>query len=614
MENSCDDCGWTSPKENSDRQVVFCLGNLQPDSMKAMRIRIVNERATGTKHKLEEVTTLSPSPKRIHTAVFSCSTPCSSSRLQAYNCPLRTDFAPCTTDVSPCHNLNVVSKQSNEWDDSLLDLSDNESDSPLYLTVDQIESLLEDDSCCTAEPSGWESEVEVSKQTVIQVPSDRTLLPLKSQNCDVENNAPHPKQEDSTLIGTVESEEEDNYAAMIPSPCPSLPSNELLDEVPRDNSSDLYTMRAPSPCKSVVERLILDSGSGASSLPNNFLHQPGFNMGDTTRNQGSTACATKVPCITNTTRMGSDVAEIQSEGSDLPFDCDIDDILALSPGDSSSAEEDCTLVVYPSCQKLGLDMSDSTVSTVPSNSLQLPSSFATVKASDNPQLPFSFNNRLCPKVLPIAMGKSSILAEQTVITDSCSLKQNGQEVDPGRSVVSPDQPSLTEVEQENKSVEAPPSIPDGNYIAENQNPSPESSSVARKTSVVPVKPETRKLGSVAPLPKPTFRPQVSLCQLKENQKQYFDRVEMHLDGLSTSEDPNYELASLLNRISREHPSWQHPSDFTRRNHPRTGRKRSKWCTLDRWVLQNGGNKQRFQDLPCTFQRSPIPDVLPSRPL
>ncbi|XP_053563251.1 S100P-binding protein isoform X2 [Bombina bombina] len=124
----------------------------------------------------------------------------------------------------------------------------------------------------------------------------------------------------------------------------------------------------------------------------------------------------------------------------------------------------------------------------------------------------------------------------------------------------------------------------------------------------------KKLGTVTPLPRPVSRVSFSSYDLVEKKNQYINRVMMHLDGPNTSEDPHYQLASLLNQISRENPNWQHPADFTRRNHPRYRRKEFGRCSLHEWVTMNGGPNQRFKGLPHTFQRSPVPEESPFEPL
>ncbi|XP_069827471.1 S100P-binding protein [Dendropsophus ebraccatus] len=118
--------------------------------------------------------------------------------------------------------------------------------------------------------------------------------------------------------------------------------------------------------------------------------------------------------------------------------------------------------------------------------------------------------------------------------------------------------------------------------------------------------------AVAAVPRQLFRAFIPDPELETNKAIYMDQVLMHIDsqGECNLEDPRYELATLFNQTSRENRNWQHPSDYTKRNHPRFGTIPLQSCSLNLWVKKNGGPKQRFMNIPSSFQRSPIPEVLP----
>ncbi|XP_068124951.1 uncharacterized protein [Hyperolius riggenbachi] len=110
----------------------------------------------------------------------------------------------------------------------------------------------------------------------------------------------------------------------------------------------------------------------------------------------------------------------------------------------------------------------------------------------------------------------------------------------------------------------------------------------------------------APRPVPRLRPSISIQRLEETKNKYYKDLYMHIMPPNNSTDPQMQLANLANSMSRDQ-SWQHPSNFYKRNkNPPGGTER---CTLSQWAARSGPAK-RFQDIPRRFQRSPIPAVLP----
>ncbi|KAM8977362.1 S100P-binding protein [Pelodytes ibericus] len=554
MENSLKHGGWISPTGHCERQVV-CFSSFQhshPEAMEEIRISIVNDLATGTKHRQEDILAVSPSHKRMRSAVFTCSTPCSSSSY------LRDDARTSQTEGTMCSS--DVTKQENEWDDSLLDASDSEGDSPLHLTVDEIESLLKEDPTIDAKESGWDSE------------GDDYVQNLKSEDHEIVNDAPHSVQENYTDIESDTS----NYAAMAPSHCTPLTSSAKMDTLSGESSTGYCTMKALFHCSTAVDQVV-DCGSRVSD----------FGLEITPGDQG--------------------FVEEQREGSELSFDGDINDLLALSPC-STSAEED---TIHRNLESK-VDQINSTPIALPLDPPQILVSVTDdsteAKASTKGPLP-TCNKLGHPKPFNMASFPTFISFETPMDINSHSLAKTQQDQKSSSSlVIEPEQKTAMKSELKCKTNKKPSNFVNKPKVSKCNTQQKISTPVDSRLPVTSDKPKAKKSGNV-PLCT-TYRPQISINHLEANKVQYTDRVMMHLDGPSTSKDPNYELGSLLNQVSRENSNWQHPSDFTRRNHPRSGRKRPSSYSLEQWVLQNGGSEKRFQGLPCTFKRSPIPRVLP----
>ncbi|XP_075709227.1 S100P-binding protein isoform X3 [Rhinoderma darwinii] len=392
----------TVPGACSERQVLFYPIDWEdplPATMEEIKIRIVNDRATGSKRERDEVTAVTPCSKRSRHAVFSCSTPLSASA-RAWSS--QSKHAKEHPDFPAWHALQQNPEQDDEWDDSLLEPSDNEDDSPLFLTLDEIETLLddddEDDSCYAAEPS--------------------------------QNNNEMP-----TCVVTF---------------APSVSENEGLAKVHHH----------PAGPESPKESLPFTTSSTVTTEPQLSTDPSG----------------TK-----------------QTAESKKP----------------SEAEE----------KKVMQNVESTSMQTDPS-----------------------------PSAAPRTNSKQS----KNVTTSGCKAQ--------GSSAPGKEKPRI----------------------------------------------------AIAALPRPTFRSFLSDFELETNKQVYCNQVLMHVNGQGECnlENPHYELASLLNQTSRENQNWQHPSDFTKRNHPRFGKKPSKRCTLHQWATKNGGSNERFKNFPAIFQRSPIPDVLP----
>ncbi|XP_063311963.1 S100P-binding protein [Pelobates fuscus] len=566
MEDSCNNYHWTTTAEHVNRQVELCISSSHhsTNNMELIQISIVNDKFTRTKHGREEINAESPSPKRLRSAVFRCSTPCSSSSHLK-------DHASMSLCEGTCPRSDGPLDKDNEWDDSLLDPTDDEGDSPLYLTVDEIESLLEDDSCYAAEASGLDSEVE----------NEKTVTQLPSEDHGIKNDELSSTLKDSTLIGVEESDTEMcNYATVVPLP---LISSAQSVEVPWVSNSSCSTLTTSPACNSALHREDCESG-----VHDRLLMESDLCLDYVTQCNGTRTLSTMVQKTSTPPR----VVEVFEEESELPFDCDIDELLQISPGETTSEEDSCTpLVLTVSSDEMKLAKLDSAPTGLPLHSFQ------------SPLPPITANSEI-PDLLTLPPEPNRSI---------CNLENTGQDVKSGKSEA--EQQTPVEIKQENNISGNPLSIIVDKCAV--QKSSKQQQALAPVESelpalpVVPAKPKEKKLGTVAPLPNPTVRPKINLYQLEENKEKYFHSVMMHLNAPNTSQDPNYELASLLNQISRENPSYPHISDFTRRNHPRSVKRRNTNYNLREWVLQNGGSSQRFQSLPCTFQRSPIPKALPS---
>ncbi|MEE6484075.1 hypothetical protein FKM82_013747 [Ascaphus truei] len=571
MKNSRDPCGWTSdqtPRLDADRQVVL-WGRKGEDpllgTMEDIKISIVNDKVTGTKRDLEEPAAMSPCGKRFRSAVFCCSTPSSA--------PLRS-HSPHSLDINrpewALQSYSTTLSQAqcaaspdicDEIDDTLLELTYDEVDSPCQLTEEQIEELLEDDSCYAAEPPGWDTDDKFSMAPLEPVSADlqTPLLP-----CRLLAGFDAPPVESEFDLETSDSRS-NIYATMAPLPCSS--SILALDEVPLETGSGLCTVKTLSLCGSQLNGNALDGRSGVSLAPFSLQAVPGLGVEISPAPYSSCVCSAESPSPASSQRLGDRLDDVErwSEGSDLPFDCDIDELLMLNPGDIESQEEDENLR-GPLQSVIHHKTADPVPVLVPLDHLQLP-------------LPLSSASTDPPKDdIHCRSSKEQEPKPNTEHSEASAFREAKDEQGGGISATQPDAPVRKLPAQ----------------VAPAKCKQPPS--------------RQKKLGKVTPLPKPVVRPLwISPCDMEERKRHYLGNVFMHVKNPDISQqEPRYELAALLQQISRDDPSWQHPADLTRRNHPRRGTRSSLRCSLHQWVLDNGGTQQRFQSFPTKFDRSPIP--------
>ncbi|KAE8624584.1 hypothetical protein XENTR_v10005993 [Xenopus tropicalis] len=556
----------------SDRKVLI-LGtnwaNPQSGTMEKITISIVNDKATGNKRNIEEEADESPPPKKLRSAVFLCSTPSSAPH--------------CSRDVD----------EFDEFDDTILERSEDESDSPLHMTLVQIEELLEGDSDYAAEPPGWEEESDTVLQE-LAVPnadgSQRNIVEFRNLNSPLveeQSDSSHTLTEE-----TVCSQDTSNYAAMAPSPCWSSISTAEQNGEAGDNVLSVCPITSP------------------------VLHKNEVNRGSV--QDCSEVCNDSDICSTlSSSHLPGDLKVVDeiSEDSDIPFDGDIDELLTLSPGDTTSEDEDnkITSESTPASSELEsvplVHSHTEAIYKTPS-SLQCPVTFtASTDPSNLSQLSVSsvtaINGQNNSNKVPLP--PSDTAPGPQLPADPCSQSSKVLKVEPKENKVIKE----TGFEQGEKSCAAPLD----HTVKENLGQTSKEQvavSIGCKKKVKPSQLQQKKLGTLPTKPQAACRPQISNAELEKNRNIYRDRVMMHLEVHNIPGEPNYELATLLNETSRENPTWQHPSDYTRRNY--YVRKQPVPCSLNDWVMRNGGPAiERFHGLPCTFQRSPMPGVLPTGP-
>lgn len=557
------------PGACSERQVLLYPTDWEdplPETMEDIRISIVNDRASGSKREREEVTAVTPCAKRSRQAVFSCSTPVSSGKWAN-----QSETGKEHPDSPAWHLL----KEDDQLDDSLLEPSDNEDDSELFLTLDEINTLLgedDNDSCYAAEPLQ-----KYNEETTCVV----TFTPSESEN-NGENGGASPCQtldSSDTLVEESECEGDiGNYAAMPPSPSHLAISHV---EVTKPNQSSVCNVKSHH--ESPTAKTVI-----ASNLPT-----PLSKVKQVSAFKLPSSLSLKRPLQPHISYYGLAVAEDWTEDPDIVFDTDIDNLLAISPGAASSLEDN------------GVELATITTkgnSSVKSNSKScrgnVKSDQANAACSDTSDAaqhlsPLSLNTSGLPK------GHHHPLPEPKPLKESLPFTAS--------SIVTAEPKVSTELSgaEETKGIQ--------NVESTSRPTDPTTSANGSQSKVVgssgPKK--GKPLIAVAALPRQSFRE--SLSGLKREKDNYFYQVEMHINGQgeSTLEDPFSELASLLNQISQQNQNWQHPSNLTKRNHPRDGRKQPHQLTLNQWAKRNGGLVERFKNIPDIFQRSPVPDALPS---
>ncbi|KAG8451624.1 hypothetical protein GDO86_003714 [Hymenochirus boettgeri] len=567
-----------STKAYTDRQVVLFKTSFEDTHsgiMEDLRINIVNDKALGNKRNLEDLADVSPVPKKLRSAVVLCSTPLS--------------FPHCS--------------QNTECDDSLLEMSDEESDSPIHMTLAQIEQLLEDE-CEYAASSGWDGDTEVN---VLR----RELLLTKSDgphedpsDCRDYSCSSHFSQEqlNNSLTLTEEtlySDDTSNYATMAPSPSFSVGSCSEQNKIAIDIGPVICARKSP---------LTYISGQEKISAPE-FSDMP-------SDDNISTISTSQLPT-------DLEVIDELSEGStDLPFDGDIEELLTLSPVDSSSPDEDTVPVTQLNSTKKS---TSTTLVKTPVLSLHDPSQFSSTNCA-------ATSEPSCSRLLPTAL-----LAASTESLDSLRLPESESNTNPKDSetfhlspspnISKPDTIASVQngvKQKENNGLKDINQEQSGNAttavldlpLTDNSEPTHETQQnlkipkIECKNEVNPAKPEENIEGTAAStLP---LRPQISPRDMEIRKDNYCNAVQMHFKSCNSSEDPYNQLAFLCTETDKGNPAWKHRADFTKRNY--FSRKRPVCCSLKEWVRRNGGSSlKRFHGLPCTFRRSPMPGVLPPGP-
>lgn len=313
----------------SEQQVVLYPSTREepvPRTMENIKISIFNDQATGLKRK-REVTAVTPCSKKLRSVVFRCSTPQSAS-FPSWRSPTSKSKGVRQSHVSTAsHTLEQNAEFSDEWDDSLLEPSDNEDDSPLYLTVDEIDSLLEDDSCFACETSG----LDKFNATCILTPESEDKEKLCALQCS-QLDGPNILTE-ATLL----EEDLNNYAAMAPSPCHSIlhsvevqVSKQKINTVGNVKSSD-SVQETNELCTSAV---------------------PILNNAETLTQLASDGSA-NLPVQSPNSLYTMDVVVEWKDDPELCFDGDIDNLLATSPRSGLSSEEETAAEPSIQCTEQG---------------------------------------------------------------------------------------------------------------------------------------------------------------------------------------------------------------------------------------------------------------------
>lgn len=559
-----------------------------PRKMEDIKISIVNDRATGLKRQREEVTAVTPPcSKKLRSVVFRCSTPHSAS-FPSWRSPTSKSKGVRQSHVSTAsHTLEQNPEFSDEWDDSLLEPSDNEDDSPLYLTVDEIESLLEDDSCFAGETSG----LDKSSAACILTPESEDKEKFCALPCS-QLDGPNDLTE-----ATLFEEDLNNYAAMAPSPCHSI-LHSVEVQVSKQKSNIVDNVKSSD---SVQET----NGLSTSAVPI-------LNNTEALYHQLASDGSANLPVQSPNSLYTMDVVVEWKVDPELCFDGDIDNLLATSPRSGLSSEEETAAEPSIQCTEQGRSAISNSASTIKHLNAVTVNQTANSADSDSADIvqqlsPSTLNLsdalkvHCPPSTVPEPPKDSEWPSTSTmVISETQSNTDAVEDVKPSTSTESDAQSTVGLSEQPENSSATQTSSSQQTITAPATNSS---------TSV-----QQRSCVAVTPLPKPAHRSfNFSNCDLARDKDNYCNQVLMHFEGpegAKNLEDPFHELTSLLNQISRQNQDWQHPSNFSRRNYPRHGRKSSKRYTLNEWVEKNGGAVQRFMNMPATFQRNPLPDVLP----
>ncbi|XP_073521758.1 S100P-binding protein [Phyllobates terribilis] len=591
----------------SERQVLLYStdwGDPFPGTMEEITISIVNDRATGFKRERDEATELTPCAKRSRHDAFSCSTPSSASG--------RTS-ATQHLCFSALHSQSENTEEYEE-DDSLLEPSGDEDDEDDFdcstLTSDQVDIMLQEDDelCCAAEPPE-----NCNKGTTFVDP----FRPLDSQGAN--GGASLYITLDVLEVSDTLTEEPDsegdisNYAAMPPSPCKSV-----LDQVEVSEPIQSSVCNVKSPVELPTAKTVMDSD----------LSTPLLDIKGVSSSQAPNSFSPKHLLQTSISLSRVDAALNRSEVLDFAFDRDIDNVLTISLGSPFSSDEDNGVELAAITTKgKSSEISDSTLPPQDSEFLQvLTANTACNSVSDAAQhySPLSLNSADLskdPHYPYTAEPEPSKVPSTTSPVVSVETKLSIASLGTGKTVAFEKPKEVEEnkaVHNDHKSATSPK-----DPATSPKDPTPSTAPTANGIQTKIVAPSCKVQVStdpkkekpriaISPFHRPTDRAFLSDLHLANEKNIYCNNVLMHIarPRESISEDPSIELASLLNQISRENPNWQHPSNLSKRNHPRFEKKPSKLFTLNQWATENGGSYERFKDFPNTFQRSPIPSVLP----
>ncbi|XP_069613159.1 S100P-binding protein isoform X1 [Ranitomeya imitator] len=574
----------------SERQVLLYPTDWEdpfPGTMEEIKISIVNDRATGSKRERDEAAELTPCAKRSRHDAFSCSTPSSS---------FGSSSATQHLHFSSFHSQSENTVEHEEEEDSLLYGSDDEDDFDdiANLTSDQEDIILQDiiDPYHAAEPPETCNEVTTC------------VDPFRPSESQGENSAASLYKTLDVSDTLTEESEGDNYAAMPPSPCQSALDREEVSESIQSSVCNVKSPNELPTAETVVDSdlstpLLGIKGVSSSQAPNSFS-----------------------PKHLLQTLPRVEAALNRSEVLDFPFDCDIDNVLTISLGSPFSSDEDnggelaaittkgkSSEISVSKLPPQGSEFNQVSTANAACNSISVaaqhysPLSLDTANLSKDPHYPHTAE----PKPSKVPSATSTVVSVETKLsiaslgTGKTVEFEKPSEVKENKAVHN-DPQSTTSLKDP-----TPSAAPTANGI-QSKIVAPPCGKVQSSTDPKKEKPRI----AIAPLCRPSFRDSISDFQLENDKNIYCHRVLMHITSprQSKSEDPSIELASLLKQISQEHKNWQHPSDLSKRNHPRFGNKPSKRFTLNQWVIESGGSDQRFKDFPNTFQRSSIPSVLP----
>nr|XP_033811176.1 S100P-binding protein-like [Geotrypetes seraphini]XP_033811178.1 S100P-binding protein-like [Geotrypetes seraphini] len=515
-------------KSCCDREVLCSV----PDDIK---IRIVNERASETKRllneSLEEEQVLHGAFKKPRLMYPYCSTPCPALK-EAFSSPDSACFpgsSSCFDETQtrklvlpsdPLASFSPASKpDQNELDDSLLEASDGDADSPLHLTEEQMQKLLEDDWSA----AGMERE------------------PLYSEHSSPE-----------------ESEELEHF------------------------NSQLFT-------RSVLE---------GPSLTQSTL----FSASSILLTLDETECERSISLDQNCLEC--------NEINNIPFDCDIEDILALSPIDRSSIEQendDYVLLenteVQDGCLRGATDLLEKQKLMPFSN--QNGEEELGEYAAEPEEYPLCLEEciaapggqALCNHSFPNPpadreLGKSqdgTAMASEAHSFKSINIPAKEGPDRAGESVSSAPNASL----QKPKLLKRVALPQDNVTLKEVISPKDD-----RGENL-----QGKKPGKAALSKAEERHLRIPPAELEKKKQDYVQCVLKHHKQINaTHQDAYKECLTLMDQVANK--GWLHPLNLTLRCYPRSSKKLPNKRSLKQWVSQNGAHG-RFANLDARFQRSSV---------